>query len=100
MNHFRACGVFCSTLARLVRVATFPHISTLTEIERAVAILPRKDQESLLRHLLARLGPGPSCYDLSRELFEEPGRIGASGKHDLSTNKAHLASLGRKRNAR
>ena len=44
-------------------------MSTLTEIERAVAILPRKDQESLLRHLLARLGSGPSCYDLSRELF-------------------------------
>ena len=80
--------------------ARFRGMSTLTEIERAVEILPRKEQESLLRHLLARLGSRPSCYDLSRELFEEPGRIGASGKRDLSTNKAHLASLGRKRNAR
>ena len=80
--------------------ARFRSMSTLTEIERAVAILPRKDQESLLRHLLSRLGSGPSCYDLSRELFEEPGRIGASGKRDLSTNKAHLASLGRNRKVR
>ena len=75
-------------------------MSTLAEIEQAVETLPRKQQESLLRRLLARLGSGPSCYDLSRELFEEPGRLGASGKHDLSTNKAHLADLGRKRIAR
>ena len=75
-------------------------MSTLAEIEQAVETLPRKQQESLLRRLLARLGSGPSCYDLSSELFEEPDRIGASGKRDLSTNKAHLAGLGRKRTAR
>ena len=75
-------------------------MSTLAQIEQAVESLPRKQQESLLRRLLARLGSGPSCYDLSRELFEEQGRLGASGKRDLSTNKAHLASLGRKRSAR
>jgi hypothetical protein len=30
-----------------------------------------------------------------RDLFEKPGRLGASGKRDLSTNKAHLAGFGR-----
>ena len=54
-------------------------MSTLAQIEQAVESLPRKQQESLLRRLLARLGSGPSCYDLSRELFEEQGRLGASG---------------------
>ena len=78
----------------------YPRMSTLAEIEQAVESLPRKQQASLLRRLLARLGSGPSCYDLSRELFEEPGRLGASGKRDLSTNKAHLAGLGRKGTAR
>jgi hypothetical protein len=68
---------------------------TLHEIESAVQKLPRRDQELLFRQLAKRLGGGPSCYDLARELFEEPGRIGASGKKDLSTNKAHLVGLGR-----
>ena len=70
-------------------------MSTLGEIESAVQKLPRREQELLVRQLAKRLGGGPSCYDLARELFEEPGRIGASGKGDLSTNKAHLASFGR-----
>ena len=71
-------------------------MSTLAEIESAVQKLPRREQELLLRQLSERLGGGPSCYDLTRELFEEPGRIGASGKKDLSTNKAHLERFGRK----
>ena len=69
---------------------------SLDEIESAVEKLPRRDQELLLRQLTRRLGVGPSCYDLARELFEEPGGIGASGKSDLSTNKAYLANFGRK----
>ena len=71
-------------------------MSTLDEIASAVQKLPRREQELLLRQLAERLDGGPSCYDLARELFEEPGRIGASGKSDLSTNKAHLAGFGRK----
>lgn len=71
-------------------------MSTLPEIEAAVQKLPRREQELLYRQLAKRLGGGPTCYDLARELFEEPGRIGASGKSDLSTNKAHLAGFGRK----
>jgi len=70
-------------------------MTTLAEIEAAVQALPRREQEALLRGLAGRLGAGPSCYDLARDLFEEPGRLGASGKADLSTNKAHLAGFGR-----
>jgi hypothetical protein len=62
-------------------------MTTLAEIETALRGLPREEQEILLRRLAARLGGGPSCYDLARDLFEEPGRLGASGKRDLSTNK-------------
>ncbi len=69
-------------------------MSTLDEIESAVQKLPRSDQELLFRQLAKRLGGGPSCYDLARELFESPGRIRASGKRDLSTNKARLAGFG------
>ena len=71
-------------------------MSTLMEIETAVQKLPRREQEQLFRKLAKHLGEGPSCYDLARDLFETPGKIGASGKTDLSTNKAHLANFGRK----
>ena len=67
------------------------------EIEQAVESLPRKQQQTLLRHLTERPSAGPSCYDLARDLFEKPGRIGASGMRDLSTNEKHLAEFGRKR---
>ena len=70
------------------------------EIEQAVESLPRKQQQTLLCHLTERLSEGPSCYDLARDLFEKPGRIGASGRRDLSTNKKHLAEFGRKRAAK
>ncbi len=38
-----------------------------------------------------------SCHDLVREIFEKPERLDASGKGDLSTNKARLAGFGRKK---
>ena len=69
-------------------------MSTLDEIEAAVEMLPRRQQDALLRNLAKRL-IGPSCYDLASDLFEKPGKLGASGKRDLSTNKAHLAGFGR-----
>ena len=70
-------------------------MSTLAEIEEAVQMLPAPQQKTLLRRLVKRFGNAEaSCYDLARELFEKPGRIGASGKRDLSTNKAHLAGFG------
>jgi hypothetical protein len=69
-------------------------MSTLAEIEAAVEMLPRRQQDALLRNLAKRL-IGPSCYDLARDLFEKPGNLGASGKRDLSTNKAHLTGFGR-----
>jgi hypothetical protein len=69
-------------------------MSTLDEIEAAVELLPRRQQDALLRNLAKRL-IGPSCYDLARDLFEKPGKLGASGKRDLSANKAHPADFGR-----
>jgi hypothetical protein len=68
-------------------------MSTLAEIEAAVAKLPEDEQEQLYRQLAQRFR-APSCYELSRDLFEEPGRLGSSGIADLSTNKAHLADFG------
>ena len=56
-------------------------------------MLPRQQQDALLRNLAKRL-IGPSCYDLARDLFEKRGKLGASGKRDLSANKAHLAGFG------
>jgi hypothetical protein len=70
-------------------------MSTLAEIEAAVKSLPRQQQVTLLRRLAKEIEHVPSCYDLARELFEKPGYLGASGKRDHSTNKAHLASFGR-----
>lgn len=75
-------------------------MSTLEEIESAVQKLSRHEQELLFQQLAKRLGQGPSCYDLARDLFEKPGRLGASGKSDLSTNKAHLKTFGQKANKR
>ncbi len=72
----------------------FRRVSTLSEIEAAVQLLPRRQQDALLRNLAKRL-IGPSCYDLARDLFEKPGKLGAGGKRDISTNKAHLAGFGR-----
>jgi len=69
-------------------------MSTIAEIEAAVERLPRRQQGVLLRKLAKRL-TGPSCYDLARDLFEKPGKLGANGKNDLSTNKAYLAGFGR-----
>jgi len=57
-------------------------------------MLPRRQQDALLRNLAKRL-IGPGCYDLARDLFEKPRKLGASGKGDHSVNKAHLAGFGR-----
>lgn len=71
-------------------------MSTLAAIESAVETLPRPQQEKLLMKLAAKLGAAsPSCYDLTRDLFEKSGKLGASGHGDLSTNKAHLKGFGR-----
>lgn len=37
-----------------------------------------------------------SCYDLARDLFETPDKLGASKEGDRSTNKNRLKSFGRK----
>jgi hypothetical protein len=44
----------------------------------------------------ARVAPS-SCYDLSRDLFETPAKLGASKEGDRSTNKLHLRSFGRRK---
>lgn len=76
-------------------------MSTLADIESAVETLPRAQQEKLLKKLAAKLGANtPSCYDLTRDLFEKSGKLGASGLGDLSTNKAHLEGLGRSSHGR
>jgi hypothetical protein len=68
---------------------------TFEEIEAAVKSLPQLQQAELFRQLSARLAEGPSCYDLVRDLFEEPGRLDNSGLSDHSTNKKYLEDLGR-----
>lgn len=76
-------------------------MSNVAKIEEAVAALPGAQQKSLLRRLANRFGgEAANCYELARELFEKPGMLGASGKHDHSTNKAHLAKFGRSKPVR
>jgi hypothetical protein len=81
-------------VGEFVAVLHCESMSTIAEIEAAVERLPRRQQGVLLQKLAKRL-IGPSCYDLARDLFEKPGKLGASGKKDLSTNKAHMAGFGR-----
>ncbi len=76
-------------------------MSTLAAIESAVESLPRPQQEKLLMKLAAKLGAAsPSSYDLTRDLFEKSGKLGASRLGDLSTNKAHLKGFGHSSGAR
>jgi hypothetical protein len=35
-----------------------------------------------------------SCFDLTRDLFEVPGKLGASSEGDRSSNKSRLRSFG------
>jgi hypothetical protein len=65
-------------------------MSTMAEIEAAVEALPLLQQAELLRRISTRLSNGPSCYDLVRDLFDEPGRLVESGLKDHSTNKKYL----------
>jgi hypothetical protein len=37
-----------------------------------------------------------SCFDLTHDLFEKPGKLGASKEGDRSTNKLRLRSFGAK----
>ena len=77
------------------RVCYFPRHEHARRDQEAVQMLPAPRQKTLLRRLAKRFGKeDASCYDLARELFEQPGRLGASGKRDLSTNKGHLAGFG------
>jgi hypothetical protein len=38
-----------------------------------------------------------SCYDLTRDLFENPANLGASQEGDRSTNKRRMQSFGARR---
>lgn len=68
-------------------------MNSLAEIEAAVESLPRADRVKLLQHLQKTVQP--TCYELVREIFEEPGRLADSGLGDLSTNKKYMEDLGR-----
>ena len=38
-----------------------------------------------------------SCFELTRDLFEKAGKLGASNEGDRSVNKARMRSFGRSR---
>lgn len=69
-------------------------MSTLTEIEHAVAGLPRGQQRrlhaSLTKRLASRVKQPPSLHDLAKDLC---GSV-ASGVGDLSDKKKHLRLKG------
>ena len=75
-------------------------MSTLTEIEAAVAALPRRDQRKLLKRLATQLEgrlkraskKTPSLHDRMKDLCG----VVDSGIPDLGSNKKHLAGLGRR----
>lgn len=67
-------------------------MSTLAEIEQAVETLPRKQQESLLRRLVARLGSGPSCYDGEPRIFRGVG----TSRRERETRSLHEQDASRR----
>jgi hypothetical protein len=71
-------------------------MSTLADIKIAVDRLSREEQALLWQYLSQSLAHVPSCFDLARDIFEDGEKLGSSGLSDLSTNKRHLTSFGRK----
>jgi hypothetical protein len=72
-------------------------MSTLTEIEAAVATLPRREQRKLLQHLATRLERPPKKKPSLHDGMKDLCGIVDSGIPDLGSNKKHLAGLGRPR---
>ncbi len=64
-----------SRLERKQGVATFPAMSTLTEIEAAVDKLPEQEQKALLHHLNLRLRHPAAGAEGLRDLAEFAGTI-------------------------
>ena len=57
-----------STIAGFPESGIFTPMSTLTEIEAAVEMLPRPQQETLLRHLAVKLGGAiPPAFSIATE---------------------------------
>lgn len=75
-------------------------MTTLVEIESAVATLPVRDQRKLLKKLSERLSTSPagkktpSLHDRMKDLCG----IVDSGIPDLATNKKHMEGFGRWKN--
>jgi hypothetical protein len=68
-------------------------MNSLAEIEAAIASLSREEQVELRQRLMEKIQP--TCYELSKDFFEEAWREGGSGVGDLSTNKKHMEGFGR-----
>ena len=64
-----------SRLERKRGAITFPAMSTLTEIEAAVDMLPEQEQVALLRHLNLRLRRAPARTEKLHDLTEFSGTI-------------------------
>ena len=69
---------------------------------KALAVKRKTSLTRLMLEALERLS-GESetaapvtCYELTRDLFEEPENLGASKEGDRSTNKLRMRSFGRK----
>ena len=74
-------------------------MSTLSEIEAAVAALPPKQRRKLLARLVAKLkGPRTAQTRLSlHERMKDFCGIVDSGIPDLATSKRHMEGFGRSR---
>jgi hypothetical protein len=63
------------------------------EIQTAIDSLSRADQVELLQRLQKKIRP--TCFELTRDIFEELERHPGSGLGDLSTNKKYMEDFGK-----
>jgi len=74
---------------------TMRTMTTLTEIESAVASLPRREQRKLHALLSRRLESPPAQKKVSaHDLMQDGCGIVDSGVGDLSNKKKHLSRMG------
>jgi hypothetical protein len=84
------------TLSIKVSPAQKARLDTLARRRKTTSSALMRDALDRLAHESAAGGES-TCYQLTHDLFENPGKLGASSQGDRSYNKSHLRNFGQKR---